>query len=309
MFQLSVWCEKWVAARHNSVIGNQLLFANNRNNFRWVVLCLSHDGACADSFENFREISLKGGLSNDITLSPPLFSLVNTFKNYDRQFIKMTGSICCFKKIMEQIFWGWSDPETYFWIQNRIRPFWQLKLSSWSNSFLKVTRFVVDCKNTVPFWARKKSWCSPMRTSFLPGLNIIVGMIWRIWRWYGKIDLVSKTQGYKILHWFVCGGAQVSRRRRRVRRGRSRTWPGRSPPPRSSPTLTRPSSTSQSPGSTGRPITSYLRLFICLVDRCLLAIFFSFILAKSSPALVIWFPVFLAIVSYSYRDSVTMKIF
>jgi hypothetical protein len=31
-------------------------------------------------FENFRENSLKGDLSNDITLNPPLFSLVNTFK-------------------------------------------------------------------------------------------------------------------------------------------------------------------------------------------------------------------------------------
>ncbi len=83
MFELSVWCEKWVAARHNSVIGNQLLFANNRNRVRWMVLCLSHDGACTDSFENFREISLKRDLSNDITLSPPLFSLVNTFKKRD----------------------------------------------------------------------------------------------------------------------------------------------------------------------------------------------------------------------------------
>jgi hypothetical protein len=45
-----------------------------------MVLCLSHDGACTDSFENFREIIFKGALSNDITLNPPLFSLVNTFK-------------------------------------------------------------------------------------------------------------------------------------------------------------------------------------------------------------------------------------
>jgi hypothetical protein len=45
-----------------------------------MVLCLSHDGACTDSFENFREISLKGDLSNDVTLNPPLFSLVSTFK-------------------------------------------------------------------------------------------------------------------------------------------------------------------------------------------------------------------------------------
>jgi hypothetical protein len=45
-----------------------------------VVLCLSQDGACTDSFENFRDNSLKGDLSNDISLTPPLFSLVNTFK-------------------------------------------------------------------------------------------------------------------------------------------------------------------------------------------------------------------------------------
>ncbi len=46
---------------------------------RCVVLSLSQDGACTDSFENFRDNSLKGGQSNDITLNPPLFSLVNTF--------------------------------------------------------------------------------------------------------------------------------------------------------------------------------------------------------------------------------------
>ncbi len=46
-----------------------------------MVLSLSQDGACIDSFENFRKNSLKGDLSNDITLNPPLFSLVNTFKH------------------------------------------------------------------------------------------------------------------------------------------------------------------------------------------------------------------------------------
>jgi hypothetical protein len=45
-----------------------------------MVLCLSQDGACTDSFENFRDNSLKGGLTNYITLTPPLFSLENTFK-------------------------------------------------------------------------------------------------------------------------------------------------------------------------------------------------------------------------------------
>ncbi len=80
MFQLSLHCEKCAAARHNSIIGNQLLFANNRNRVHWVVLCLSQDGASTDSFENFCENSLKGDLSNDINLNPFLFSLVNTFK-------------------------------------------------------------------------------------------------------------------------------------------------------------------------------------------------------------------------------------
>jgi hypothetical protein len=45
-----------------------------------VVLCLSQDRACTDSFENFRDNSLKGGLSNATTFNPPLFSLVDTFK-------------------------------------------------------------------------------------------------------------------------------------------------------------------------------------------------------------------------------------
>jgi hypothetical protein len=45
-----------------------------------VVLCLSQDGAYTESFENFRDNSLKEDLSYDITLNPPLFSLVNTFK-------------------------------------------------------------------------------------------------------------------------------------------------------------------------------------------------------------------------------------
>ncbi len=67
------------ATNYSSDVRNQLLFANNRNRVRWVVLCLSQDGACTDFFENFRENSLKGDLWNDITLNPPLFSLANTF--------------------------------------------------------------------------------------------------------------------------------------------------------------------------------------------------------------------------------------
>ncbi len=45
-----------------------------------MVLCLSQDAPCTDSFENFRDNSLKGGLSNAATFNPPLFSLVDTFK-------------------------------------------------------------------------------------------------------------------------------------------------------------------------------------------------------------------------------------
>ncbi len=48
---------------------------------RWVVLGLSEDGACTDLFENFSVNSLKEGLSNATTFNPPLFSLVNTFKD------------------------------------------------------------------------------------------------------------------------------------------------------------------------------------------------------------------------------------
>jgi hypothetical protein len=38
-----------------------------------------------ESFENFRDNSLKGGLSNDVTLTPPLLSLVNTLKDDELQ--------------------------------------------------------------------------------------------------------------------------------------------------------------------------------------------------------------------------------
>ncbi len=81
LFQLSVWCEKYVAARHYADIGIQLFISNDRNRVRRVVLGLSQDGTCTDLFENFSENSLKGDLSNDIIVNPPLFSLVNTFKS------------------------------------------------------------------------------------------------------------------------------------------------------------------------------------------------------------------------------------
>jgi hypothetical protein len=79
LFQLTVWCEKCVAARHYAVICKQLLDANDINSVRWAVLGLLQDGACTDFFKNLSENSLKGDLSNATTLNPPLFSLVDTF--------------------------------------------------------------------------------------------------------------------------------------------------------------------------------------------------------------------------------------
>jgi hypothetical protein len=45
LFQLSVWFEKCVTARHYADIWKQLSFSNNRNRVRGVVLNLSQDGA------------------------------------------------------------------------------------------------------------------------------------------------------------------------------------------------------------------------------------------------------------------------
>ncbi len=45
----------------------------------------SWEGRETDLFENYSENSLKGDLSNDTTVNPPLFSLVNTFKRLRRR--------------------------------------------------------------------------------------------------------------------------------------------------------------------------------------------------------------------------------
>ncbi len=52
LFQISVWCEKFVAARQDADIGIQLLIANNSNRVRGAVLGLSQDRVCTDLFEN-----------------------------------------------------------------------------------------------------------------------------------------------------------------------------------------------------------------------------------------------------------------
>ncbi len=69
----------FIKLRRYTDIWKQLLIANDTNRVRLAVLGLSQDGACTDSFENFRENSLKGDISNDIFFNPSLFSLVDTF--------------------------------------------------------------------------------------------------------------------------------------------------------------------------------------------------------------------------------------
>jgi hypothetical protein len=69
------------ANNFSSDVRQQLLIANDRNRVRWLALGLSRDGACIDLYENHSENSLKGDLSIDTTVNPPLFSLVNTFNS------------------------------------------------------------------------------------------------------------------------------------------------------------------------------------------------------------------------------------
>ena len=69
-----------IANNFSSDVGKQLFISNDRNRVRWLVLVLLQDVACMDLYENHSENSLKGDPSNDTTVNPPLFSLVNTFK-------------------------------------------------------------------------------------------------------------------------------------------------------------------------------------------------------------------------------------
>jgi hypothetical protein len=63
----------------------KLLISNDRNRVRGAVLGLSQDGACTNLLDNFRGNSLKRDLSNGITANPPLFSLVNTFNDFNKE--------------------------------------------------------------------------------------------------------------------------------------------------------------------------------------------------------------------------------
>jgi len=76
------------------------VFANNRNRIRWAVVGVSQDEDWTDLFENSSVNRLKGDLSNATTFNPPLFSLVNTFKNRQkwaaRKRLRDNEEIKCF---------------------------------------------------------------------------------------------------------------------------------------------------------------------------------------------------------------------
>jgi hypothetical protein len=55
-------------------------------------------GACTNFFENFRESSLKRDLSNDTTVSPPPFSLVNTFKRDAWPALRITSERMLYRR-------------------------------------------------------------------------------------------------------------------------------------------------------------------------------------------------------------------
>ncbi len=99
LFECTTWLvsflDFFIFLRHYSVIGKQLLFANNRNRIRWAVLGLSKDEGWIDLFENLSVNSLKGDLSNAITFNPPLFSLVNTFN----PLLFIRGLSCLFRRV------------------------------------------------------------------------------------------------------------------------------------------------------------------------------------------------------------------
>ncbi len=117
LFELNVWCEKCVAARHYAVICKQLLISNDRNRGRWVVLGLSEDGACTDLFENLSVNSLKRGLSNGTTFNPPHFSLVNTFKMRFYMYVSLFEYLQNFLVKNSTMFK--CDEEVVFWICHR----------------------------------------------------------------------------------------------------------------------------------------------------------------------------------------------
>jgi hypothetical protein len=94
---VSIKCMMWKACRSPTLCRYLKLIID----FKWQKhgslrsLGLLQDGACTELFENFRENSLKGDLSNDIFVNPPLFSLVNTFKKVESFWCALSKSQKC----------------------------------------------------------------------------------------------------------------------------------------------------------------------------------------------------------------------
>ncbi len=88
------------------------MIANNRIRCSLRVLCLSQDGACTESFENFRDNSLKGGLSNDVTLNPPWPAVTNGGPRFDHQVCDWYRSIYATLREYDQDFFPFLDHQT-----------------------------------------------------------------------------------------------------------------------------------------------------------------------------------------------------
>jgi hypothetical protein len=79
LFQISVLCEKCIAAWYYTLLGINYSMQIIETGFVEQFYASHRMGPAPICFENFREHSLKRDLSNDATANPSLFSLVNTF--------------------------------------------------------------------------------------------------------------------------------------------------------------------------------------------------------------------------------------
>jgi hypothetical protein len=115
MYNTVVWikCMMWEVCRSPTLCRylETILISNDINRVRWVVLGLSQDGVCNDSFGNLSENSLKGDQSNDTKFKPHLFSLVNTFKDHARSYLfLLMWSTAYLKAISSTLFASSNSP-------------------------------------------------------------------------------------------------------------------------------------------------------------------------------------------------------
>jgi hypothetical protein len=110
MFEFTMWhasfTDFFTKLRRYTAIGKQLLISNDKNRVRWAVLGLSQNEDWTDLFENFSENSWKRDFSNNITVTPLLFSsLVNTFKLFCKYLVDI---------------WQWALTKSFLGIQKCI---------------------------------------------------------------------------------------------------------------------------------------------------------------------------------------------